>query len=114
MLNSVPLKRGAAIAGLALGGASIVASVYAFFQLLSTPTYLTALAYAVAHVRAGAASRDDVFAFAQLVGAIIAIIGALVTSHLLCYFGLSGAAAANATGAAQAPIVPPGKEIPKP
>lgn len=110
MSSSVTLKRGAAIAGLALGGVSIVGSVYAFFQLLSDPTYLTALFYARAHILAGAATRDDIYAFAQIVGAVIAIIGALVTSHLLCYFGLSKSAAANATGAAQAPITPPTKD----
>lgn len=114
MPPSVVLKRGAAIAGLALGGTTIVASVFAFFQLLSDPAYLTALYFACAHVRAHTATGDDIHTFAQLVGSLIAIVGALVTSHLLCYFGLSKTAAANATDAAQASTTPPGKDTAKP
>ncbi len=108
-------SHGTGYAGLLLGGGSIVASVAAFFRLLSSPTYLDALFAAVMHARAHALTAADVQTYAQLAGACVAIIGAIAVALLLTYFGRPLSVASDTpTGAAQASYQPhpssPGKE----
>ena len=75
------------LAGLAIGGTSIIAAVAAFFHLLSDPSYLAALFVAVQHARTGETTQVDIQTFAQIIGAAVATLGAAVVSLLLAYFG---------------------------
>jgi small-conductance mechanosensitive channel len=74
-------------AGLAVGAGSIIASVAAFFKLISTSSYLLAFAYAVAHMRHHIAHEQDYLAIAQLCGALVAIVGSLFVALLMAYLG---------------------------
>jgi len=98
---------GVAFAGLAIGGGSIVASVAAFFRLLSNADYFDALIRAVLHARNHALDNADYYTFAQIAAAVVAIVGAIVVALLLSYFGMPRTvdASANANDAAQASTV---------
>jgi hypothetical protein len=86
MLNRLN-TRGTGFAGLAIGGAAIIAAVVAFFKLLTDPQYLTSLARALYDVHHATATDADHLAIAQLVAATLAIVGALVVALLSTYFG---------------------------
>lgn len=111
MLNRLN-THGVGLAGLAIGGGSIVVSVGALFKLLSDPTYLDALFVAIMHVQRHIVDSNDVMTYAKLVAAFVSIIGAIVLALVMTYFGrpASVPAGANAPGAAQAPITPPMKD----
>lgn len=75
------------IAGLLTGSGAIIASVVALFKLLSDPTYLVTLYWAISHIKHHAFGNADVFAIAQLGGALVGILGAFVLAILASYFG---------------------------
>lgn len=96
-------------AGLLIGGTSIVASVAALFRLVADPTYVDALFVAIMHARAHATTAADVQTYAQLVGAAVAILGAVIVALLLSYLGRPTTVPSDASGAAQASTTSPGK-----
>jgi hypothetical protein len=108
MLNRLN-THGVALAGLAIGGGSIVASVGALFKLLSDPTYIDALFVAIMHAREHKFDSNDLMTYAKLAAAFFAIVGAIVIALLLTYFGrpASVPADANTTGAVQASTTHP-------
>lgn len=74
--------------GLFVGGSTLIfAAVGALFRLLSRPQYLVDLYHAIRAEQYHTASAADALAVAQLGGACIALIGALVLALLLTYFG---------------------------
>lgn len=94
-------------AGLAIGGAAIIASVAAFFRLLANPPYLIALYWALEHVRAHDAATlpADLATLAQLAGALVAIGGAVVLALLMSYFGMP-----SSVGHAASPAAAPSED----
>jgi len=73
--------------GLAAGGASLLATIAAFFKLLSDPKYLVALYHALVDAHHHGATADDQLALAQLVAACVAIFGGFVVAILASYLG---------------------------
>jgi|GEM_PF-3452449 len=110
MLNRLN-SHGIGLAGLAIGGGSIVASVAGLFKLLSDPTYLDALFIAAVHSRAHAATAVDVQTYSQLVASGVTIVGAVVVALLMTWLGRPTTVPSNtANAAAQAATLPPGKD----
>lgn len=114
MLNRLN-SHGIGLAGLAIGGASIVGSVYALFGLFTSkdgPQYLVALAFAADHLaRHEALTSTDQLALAQLACALIGILGAIVVALLLSWLGRPVTVPSSpANGAVKAPTSPPEKD----
>lgn len=80
--------KGVGLAGLAVGGTAIVASVGAFFKLLTSPSYLIALYWAISNAKHQRFTPDDGQVVAQAAAAVIAIVGAFVVAVLLSWLGM--------------------------
>ena len=78
---------GTALAGLAAGGAAILAAVTALFKLLSDPNYLIALYHAIIDARHHASTPQDGYAIAQLAAACFAILGGFAVGLVSAYLG---------------------------
>lgn len=75
-------------AGLVMGGASIIAALASLIHLLSTPSYLFALYWAIIHGSTRSLTNPDIMAFCELAACVIALVGAFVISLLAAYFGM--------------------------
>jgi hypothetical protein len=77
----------AGVASMGIATGSWVAAAYALVQLVSDPAYLVALYWAIMHVRAHRAGDADIYAIAQIVAALLALLGTAIIAMALALYG---------------------------
>lgn len=93
--------------GLFIGGSAlIIATVGSLFKLVSEPTFLLSLYWAISDVRHQRTSSADIQVFCALAAAVFGVLGAFVVAFLLSYFGMPYTVQSSASTDAAAPTPP--------